>query len=121
MTTQDFVTTDDYRRLERVGLVFIDGLHTEQQASFDYGAFAPLLEPRGFVLLHDSMIVRPDKVYGNEKAYGMSVKLFVDRLKQDPLLQLLDIPFGHTGLTLLRKQDEEASRNPYDWLDDGPQ
>lgn len=121
MTTQDFVTTDDYRRLERVGLVFIDGLHTEQQASFDYGAFAPLLEPRGFVLLHDSMIVRPDKVYGSEKAYGMSVKLFVDRLKQDPSLQLLDIPFGHTGLTLLRKLDEEASRDPYDWLDDGPQ
>jgi hypothetical protein len=71
-------------------------------------------------MFHDSMIVRPDKVYGGEKAYGMSVKLFVDRLKNDPMLQLLDLPFGHTGLTLLRKLDEEAARDPYDWLDGGP-
>jgi len=120
MTTQEFVTTGDYRALGKVGLVFIDGLHTEEQASFDYGAFSGLLEPRGLVMIHDSMILRPDKVYGGEKAYGMSVKLFVDRLKRDPSLQLLDLPFGHTGLTLLRKLDEEASRNLYDWLDDGP-
>ncbi|HWA45108.1 MAG TPA: class I SAM-dependent methyltransferase [Hypericibacter adhaerens] len=120
MTTQQFVTTADYRALGKLGLVFIDGLHTEAQASFDYAAFSPLLETRGFVMLHDSMIVRPDKVYGSEKAYGMSVKLFVDRLKQDPSLQLLDLPFGHTGVTLLRKLDEEATRDPYDWLDGGP-
>lgn len=120
MTTQEFVKTSDYRALGRIGLVFIDSLHTEQQAQFDYEAFFGRLEPRGFVMLHDSMIVRPDKVYGGEKAYGMSVKHFVDRLKKDPMLQLLDLPFGHTGLTLLRKLDEEATRDPYDWLDDGP-
>ena len=120
MTTQEFVKTNDYRALGKIGLVFIDSLHTEQQAQFDYEAFSGRLEPRGFVMLHDSMIVRPDKVYGGEKAYGMSVKNFVDRLKKDPMLQLLDLPFGHTGLTLLRKLDQEATRNPYDWLDDGP-
>lgn len=120
MTTQQFVDTAEYRALGKIGLLFIDSLHTDTQASFDYEAFSGLLEPRGFVMLHDSMIVRPDKVYGGEKAYGMSVKLFVDRLKKDPMLQLLDVPFGHTGLTLLRKLDEEATRNPYDWLDEGP-
>lgn len=120
MTTQQFVGTAEYRALGKIGLLFIDSLHTEAQASFDYEAFSGLLEPRGFVMLHDSMIVRPDKVYGGEKAYGMSVKLFVDRLKKDPMLQLLDVPFGHTGLTLLRKLDEEATRDPYDWLDEGP-
>lgn len=120
MTTQEFVTTEDYRALAKLGLVFIDGLHTAEQASFDYAAFEGRLDTRGFVLLHDSMIVRPDKVYGSEKAYGMSVKLFVDRLKQDPKLQVLDIPFGHTGVTLLRKLDEEATRDPYAWLDGGP-
>jgi predicted O-methyltransferase YrrM len=120
MTTQEFVTTSDYRALGKIGLVFIDSLHTEQQAQFDYEAFSPRLEPRGVVMLHDSMIVRPDKVYGGEKAYGMSVKYFVDRLKKDPMLQLLDLPFGHTGLTLLRKLDEDATRDTHDWLDDGP-
>jgi len=120
MKTQDFVETDDYRALGKLGLLFIDGLHTAEQAGFDYRAFEGRLETRGFVLLHDSMIVRPDKVYGGEKAYGMSVKLFVDELKQDPALQLFDIPFGHTGLTLLRKLDEEKTRDPYAWLDGGP-
>jgi len=120
MTTQDFVKTSDYRALGKIGLIFIDSLHTEEQAQFDYEAFSDRLEPRGFVMLHDSMIVRPDKVYGADKAYGMSVKYFVDRLKKDPMLQLLDLPFGHTGLTLVRKLDEEATRDPYAWLDDGP-
>ncbi len=120
MTTQEFVTTSDYRVLPKLGLIFIDGLHTEEQARFDYEAFSGLLEPRGLIMLHDSMIVRPDKVYGADKAYGMSVKYFVDRLKQDPMLQLLDLPYGRTGLTLLRKLDEDATRDPYDWLDNGP-
>jgi predicted O-methyltransferase YrrM len=120
MTTQEFVTTGDYHALDKVGLVFIDSRHTEEQASFDYGAFSGLLEPRGFVMFHDSMVVRDDKVYGGENAYRMSVKDFVDRLKNDPSLQLLDVPFGATGLTLLRKLDGESSRNLHDWLDDGP-
>jgi hypothetical protein len=48
------------------------------------------------------------------------VKNFVDKLKLDPSLQLMDFPFGHTGMTLLRKVDREAGRNLHDWLDDGP-
>ena len=120
MTTQEFVKTSAYRELGKVGVLFIDGLHTEEQARFDYEAFSGLLEPRGLVMLHDSMIVRPDKVYGADKAYGMSVKHFVDRLKQDPMLQVFDLPYGRSGLTLLRKLDEEATRDPFDWLDDGP-
>lgn len=118
MTTQEFVTTPDYRALGKIGLLFIDGRHTEEQASFDYDAFEGLLEPRGLVMLHDSMIVRPDKVYGAENAYGMSVKYFVDRLKNDPSLQLLDLPFGSTGMTLLRKLDGESSRDLQAWLED---
>ena len=64
------------------------------------------------------MIVRPDKVYGAENAYGMSVKYFVDRLKKDPSLQLLDLPFGSTGMTLLRKLDGESSRDLQAWLEE---
>jgi predicted O-methyltransferase YrrM len=118
MTTQEFVTTVEYRELGEVGLLFIDGRHTEDQARFDYCAFEALLEPRGLVMLHDSMIVRPDKVYGAENAYPLSVKNFVDELKNDASLQLLDLPFGSTGLTLLRKLGEESSRDLHAWLED---
>jgi predicted O-methyltransferase YrrM len=120
MTTQEFVTSDAYREIDEVGFLFIDGRHTEEQASFDYNAFSHLLEPRGLVILHDSMNTRFDKVYGSENAYRMSVKNYVDRLKTDPGLELIDLPFGHTGLTVMRKRDWEASHDSYDWLDAGP-
>jgi len=120
MTTQEFVSSGACRALGEVGLVFIDGRHSEEQVRFDYEAFEGILAPRGFILFHDSMVVRDDKVYGAENAYAMGVKSFVDRLKNDPSLQLLDLPFGATGLTLLRKQDGESSRPLHDWLDGPP-
>jgi predicted O-methyltransferase YrrM len=103
-TTQEFVTTPAYQDLNEVGLVFIDGYHTAQQARFDYEAFAERLAPRGLVLFHDSMILRPSPIYGKDNLYDVDVKLYMDELRQDPGLQLLDLPFG-TGLTVLRKVD----------------
>lgn len=120
MTTQEFVETDLYRNLGEIGLLFIDGKHTADQANFDYDAFSGFLAPRGVIMLHDSMVVRADKVYGADHAYTMTVKEFVDRLKGDPSLQLFDLPFGDTGLTLLRKLDEEATRDVTEWLEGDP-
>jgi predicted O-methyltransferase YrrM len=107
MTTQQFVETDQYRRLGEIGLLFVDGYHSVDQARFDYEAFQSLLEPRGVVLFHDSMVLRPSEIYGTERSYEIRVKHFVDDLKADPDLQLFDLPFG-TGLTLLRKLDDRS-------------
>ena len=120
MTTQEFVASEHYRSLGAVGLVFVDGLHTREQAKFDYESFAPLLAPRGMAMFHDSMVVRDDKVYGGENAYRMGVRDYVEELKADPALQLFDMPFGSTGLTLLRKRDADAGRSLSDWLDGPP-
>ena len=120
LTTQQFVETDAYRALGEVGLVFIDGYHTEEQARFDYCAFESKLAPRGFVLFHDSMVVRDDKVYGADKAYEMRVKYFVDQLKRNPLLQVMDWPFGVSGLTLVRKLDPGAPDPLHDWIEGRP-
>lgn len=103
-TTQEFVTTPAYDSLTDLGLIFIDGYHTAEQARFDYQAFADRLAPRGIVLFHDSMILKPSGIYGPDRRYDVDVKYFMDELKQDPGLQLLDLPFG-TGLTVLRKVD----------------
>lgn len=100
--TQEFVTTPEYAALTDVGLLFVDGYHTAEQARFDYRAFADRLAPRAIVLFHDSMILKPSGIYGPERRYDVDVKHFMDELRQDPELQLLDLPFG-TGLTILRK------------------
>jgi predicted O-methyltransferase YrrM len=114
-TTQQFLTTPVYAGLADIGLIFIDGYHTAEQARFDYEAFAPRLAPRGLVLFHDSMILRPSGIYGTDRAYDVDVKHFMDELRGDPGLQLLDLPFG-TGLTVLRKvgggHDEVLSLEP---------
>jgi predicted O-methyltransferase YrrM len=102
MTTQQFVETETYRRLGEIGLLFVDGYHSEEQARFDYCAFEGLLAPRGVALFHDSMVLRQSEIYGADRAYAIRVKDFLDELKRDPELQLFDVPFG-TGVTLLRK------------------
>ncbi len=45
MTTQQFVDSDAYHHLDRVGMVFVDGYHSEEQARFDYETFENFLEP----------------------------------------------------------------------------
>ena len=47
MTTQQFTQTADYRSLPKLGMVFVDGYHSEEQARFDYEAFERLLLPDG--------------------------------------------------------------------------
>jgi predicted O-methyltransferase YrrM len=103
-TTQQFVATDDYRRVADVGLLFIDGYHTAEQARFDYRAFEEKLAPRALVLFHDSMGRRKSGIYGMDRAYDVSVREFMAELRQVAGLQLLDLPFG-TGLTIMRKVD----------------
>lgn len=105
-TTQQFVTTPEYENLGSLGLIFIDGYHTAEQARFDYQAFVGRLAPRGLVLFHDSMILKSSGIYGPEHRYEVDVKHYMDELRQDHSLQLLDLPFG-TGLTVLRKTGNE--------------
>lgn len=101
-TTQEFVRTEAYRALGEVGLLFVDGFHTAEQARFDYEAFAPLLGPRAVVLFHDSLNRRESRLYGADKAYRANVGDYLDELRRDPGLQLLDLPFGE-GVTVLRR------------------
>jgi predicted O-methyltransferase YrrM len=107
MTTQEFVKSEAYRALNSVGLVFVDGYHTEQQVRFDYESFRELLEPNGVMLFHDSARIRSTRIYGPGKEYEHRVKSFVDGLKQDARLELFDLPFG-AGVTLLRKIEASA-------------
>jgi predicted O-methyltransferase YrrM len=64
MTTQEFVESSAYQQLDRVGLVFVDGFHSAEQARFDFEVFADRLSPGGMILLHDSVWRLPTGMYG---------------------------------------------------------
>jgi predicted O-methyltransferase YrrM len=102
MTTQEFVRTEEHRTLENVGLVFIDGMHTAEQAAFDFQAFEHCLSPDGIVLLHDSVKRRISGIYGPDKRYEHTVVDFISELKSRPEWQVFDLPFGD-AVTLVRR------------------
>jgi predicted O-methyltransferase YrrM len=101
-TTQEFVETDAYRELDEIGLVFIDGYHTAQQAKFDFEAFAGKLAPGGMILLHDSVQRKVSTIYGPGREYLHTVADYVTELKQQAAWQVFDLPFGD-GVTMVRR------------------
>jgi predicted O-methyltransferase YrrM len=102
MTTQQFIESEVYRALDNVGIVFVDGYHSEEQARFDYEAFESLLAPHGVILFHDSVRFHKSRIYGRDRVYEHRVKCLIDELKDDPNLQVFDLPFDG-GVTLVRK------------------
>jgi predicted O-methyltransferase YrrM len=102
MTTQQFAESNSYRQLDEIGIVFIDGLHSAEQARFDFETFAHKLAPQGLILLHDSVWRLPSRLYGQDREYVHTVLDFVSDLKQRPEWQTFDLPFGG-GLTMVRR------------------
>jgi predicted O-methyltransferase YrrM len=102
MTTQEFVATEAYRQLDQIGIAFIDGYHTAEQARFDFEAFANKLMPSGMALLHDSVWRKKSRMYGPGREYEHSVVDFLTELKQQSEWQVLDLPFGD-GVTIVRR------------------
>jgi predicted O-methyltransferase YrrM len=107
LTTQQFVETEAYRQLSEIGIVFIDGYHSAEQARFDFEAFADKLAPQGMMFLHDSVWRLPSRMYGPGGEYIHSVIDFVADLKGRPEWQVMDFPFGD-GVTLVRRAQISA-------------
>lgn len=97
-TTQEFVRTDEYKRLTQVDLLFVDGMHTKEQAKFDYEAFERFFDNKSVALFHDSVRIRQSKIYG--EPYTHTVKEYMDDLKKDKSLQVLFLPYGD-GITMV--------------------
>lgn len=102
MTTQQFAQSKDYQALEGIGIVFVDGYHSEEQARFDFETFETKLAAEGLMIFHDTARCEISRVYGPERAYQRRVKLFIDELKRNPRLQVFDLPLGE-GISLVRR------------------
>jgi predicted O-methyltransferase YrrM len=101
-TTQEFVDSHAYRKLNNIGILFVDGFHSAEQARFDFDAFADKLAPQGLVLLHDSIWRLRSKIYGPGREYVYDVTDFITELKSRGGWQVLDLPFGD-GVTVVRR------------------
>lgn len=102
MTTQQFVDSEAYQELDQIGIVFVDGYHTAEQARFDFYSFADKLAPQGIILLHDSIWRGSSPIYGTGREYVRDVVDFVDELKSSTDWQTFDVPFGE-GVTMVRR------------------
>lgn len=110
LTTQDFVRSDAYRTLAPVGLLFVDGLHTREQAKLDHEAFEDRLTPTGVTVFHDSMVVGTSTMYGDGRSYDLSVPDYLDELRRGGRHAVFDLPLAQ-GVALVRRV-EDPGRGP---------
>ena len=108
LTTQQFVQSQAYRSLAPVGMLFVDGYHSQEQARFDHEAFAERLTDDAFVLFHDSIRPKSSGIYGEKGRYTHSVHLYMDERRERPDLQRMDFATD-SGVTLVRSVQSALS------------
>lgn len=101
MTTQEFVESAAYGELGDVGILLVDGYHSESQARFDHEAFAGRLGTDGYALFHDSVREFLSPIYGPDNHYLHDVYRYMDTLRSDPAYEVLTLPFDQ-GLCMVR-------------------
>lgn len=102
MTTQEFASSDAFRSINAVDLLFIDGFHSAEQARFDHLAFEKKLTPGATILFHDSIRKMTSNIYGNDQPYEHTVVDYMDELKTRSDMQLMDFPLA-SGVTLVKQ------------------
>lgn len=101
-TSQEFIQCADFLGLE-VDLLFIDGLHTEEQCRLEFEAFLPRLAPDAVVMFHDSRSQIFSGIYGPEKMYQHTTWRYVDVLRERADLQVFDLPISQ-GVALVQRR-----------------
>jgi hypothetical protein len=109
MTTQEFVRTEDFRALGEIGLLFVDGYHTAEQARIDHQSFEALLGTNGIALFHDSIRPQVSKMYGPDRHYTHSVHEYMAELRGSGAYQVFDLPMA-SGITLVQRFAAQESR-----------
>jgi hypothetical protein len=80
----------------------VDGYHSAEQARFDHEAFAGRLTKDAYVLFHDSVRSSVSTMYGEGKHYVHTVHRYIDELRRNAELQVIDFQFG-AGLSLVHR------------------
>lgn len=100
-TSQAFIARDEFSALT-VDLLFVDGLHTDEQCRLEYEAFEPRLSENALTFFHDSTSRVHSRLYGEDKAYTHTVWRYMEELRQREDLEVLELPISQ-GVTLVRR------------------
>jgi predicted O-methyltransferase YrrM len=103
LTTAAFAQSDAFKTLAGVELLFVDGLHTFEQAQADHETFKEKLSAQALVLFHDSLRARVSRIYGGARPYAHRVKDYMSLLRQGGDVDVLDIDVAD-GLTIVGKR-----------------
>lgn len=109
------MTSDEYFAQNKHlthSLVFIDGMHTEKQVENDFVNAMAVLEPDGFIILHDT---NPEKeewtfVPRQTKQWTGTVYKFICRLQAN----FHTLPFDY-GMTVVRKGHYWLNQSDVSW------
>lgn len=103
-TSQEVIAEPGFSQLE-VDLLFIDGLHTEEQCRLEFEAFSPRLTPGSITLFHDSNSRITSGIYGKEKRYVHTTWRYIEELRARPDLQVFDLAIDQ-GVTLVQRRPQ---------------
>ncbi len=93
-TTQEFIQTEAYSQLQPVGVLFVDGFHSAEQARFDHEAFVHSMAPESCILFHDGVRRKESGIYGADRTYVHTVCDYIEELRTRPDLQVMDFPLA---------------------------
>jgi predicted O-methyltransferase YrrM len=101
-TSQELIADPEFALLE-IDLLFIDGLHTEEQCRLEFEAFSRQLTTNAITLFHDTHSRIQSKIYGADKPYTHTVCRYMDVLRARDDLQVFDLPIDQ-GITLIQRR-----------------
>lgn len=87
-TTEQFVLSEAYEKLPNIGLLFVDGYHTADQARFDHHSFK--LKLFGPAVFHDSHSRVHSRMY-KDAPYHHSVHEYISELRASPDWDVLSV------------------------------
>lgn len=101
-TSQEFLAAE---RLDAgsIDLLFIDGYHSYEQCKLEYEGFTPLLRKRAVTLFHDSSSRRISKMYGKEKIYEHTVWRYIEELRSNSDLEVVNLEIGE-GVAMVKRR-----------------
>ena len=102
-TTQQFAASAECASLRDVGMLFVDGYHTEAQARFDHEALARCLTSDAVIVFHDSVRERRSAIYGEDRPYSHSVHRYMEQLRGSAEWDVWSMPQAD-GVTLVKRR-----------------
>lgn len=103
-TSQQVISDPGFSELD-VDLLFIDGLHTEEQCRLEFESFFPRLTPGSITLFHDSHSQISSGIYGDDNRYDHTTWRYIEELRNRPDLQVFDLAIDQ-GITLVQRRPQ---------------